>query len=281
MSLACFAGGVGEGAGVFDDGGGLGRGVGGGGFLCPAGAAAVGGFFDGGGGCGAEVVGGFEAELPGEEIHFAEFFAGGGSNVEVEGLAHVDPFLAAGGGVEDVVGVDFEGGAVEFFEVGGDAVDFLDRAVVEFELLVEVFVPEAAGFEVSDEVGVDDGEGAGEVAFDVEVGEGGLNGLGDADDVGDGGGGGDGHGVGVAHAVCGDGTAHGGPVEGDGAVHGEVAAAGFLEEGDAVDGQDAFIPEGAFEGGVGAALGSKLGGGEDGVVGDELHGGVGKFDGGV
>ena len=66
---------------------------------------------------GAEVVGGFEAFVPGAAIHVGEGLHLGGGEEEVDALALVDPLLAAGGGVDDILEVDAEDGLV--FELEG------------------------------------------------------------------------------------------------------------------------------------------------------------------
>ena len=141
-----------------------------------------------------------------------EFASGGFAHVEVERLSHVDPFLSAGGAFDEPAWVDFEGGDVAAFDIGGDAIDFGEDTVEVFDGLEHLVIPEAALFEFGDEGSVEVCEFAGEVALDVEVFVHRFDGLGDADDGGDGGSGSDGHAVAVAHAVLGDGGADDGPV---------------------------------------------------------------------
>lgn len=70
------------------------------------------GFLDVGGTEGAEVIRGLEADVPGLAIHVAECLQIRSLQPEVNGLGLVDPLLTAGGGFDDPLEVDVEGGEV-------------------------------------------------------------------------------------------------------------------------------------------------------------------------
>ena len=183
---------------------------------------------------GAEVVGGLEALVPGAAIHVAEDFEVRGGEEEIDRLRLVDPLLAAGGGIDDVFVANAENGFVFLLDDLRDAIDGIDFAVEVFELIDHFWGPEVGFLEVADELGVEDGEIAGEVGFHVEVLVVRLDARGGAHDVADGGGRGDGEDVGVPHAVCGDFLADDRPVHFPAARDIDFAAALLLEEIDGV-----------------------------------------------
>lgn len=191
----------------------------------------------------------------------------------------VNPLLAAGGGVDEVVVADAEDGEVFLFEVLGDAVDVGELTIKVFELVEHLLVPEAFFLEVVDELAVEDDEVAAEVAFDEEVFVAGLNARGGAHDVGDGRSRGDGEDVGVAHAVLGDFVADDAPVHFAAAGDVDVLATLFLEEVEGVLGEEAAVPLGTFVALVGATLASEVAGATVGVVGDGFHEFVVEVDG--
>lgn len=239
------------------------------------------GLLDRGGAEGPEVVGGLEAGAPGVAIHVRHVLHVGRGQPEVYRLRLVDPFLAAGGGVHHPLGVDTKGGEVALLDVLGHAVDVLQLAVEVFEVVDHLLVPEAALLQVLHQEGVQYGELAREVGFDVDVFVERLDAGAGGRDVGDRGGGGDGEHVAVAHAVAGDLGADGGPIEFAAAGDLDGGAALVGEEVEGVLGEEAAIPLRAFIGGVGAALGREVGGGLVGVVGDGFHGLVVELDGGL
>lgn len=161
---------------------------------------------------------------------------------EVDGLALVDPFLAAGGGVDEPLVVDLECRAVFVLDPGGDGFDAVEVAVVVFDFVHDFLRPEAFAFEVADHEGVEDDEVAGEVRLDVEVLVHRLDAGAGAHDVGDGGGGGDGEDVGVAHALGGDFGAEGRPIHAGGAIDFDGGAAFGFEEVDGVLREQAAAP---------------------------------------
>src|SRR5215207_9401946 len=77
-------------------------------------------FFVLGGAPSAEVVRGLETLAPGGAIKVAEDATGRLGDVEVERLAHVDPFLTAGSAGDQPGGVDLEGGWVALLDLVGD-----------------------------------------------------------------------------------------------------------------------------------------------------------------
>ena len=220
---------------------------------------------------GAQVIRGFEAFAPGAAVHVAEDAEVGVFEEEVDALALIDPFLAAGGGIDDGFVTDTEDCLVLSFEVIGDGLDGIEFSVEVFQLIEHLGAPQAGFFEVLDEVGVEDDEVAGEVGLDVEVFVVRLDAGGGAHDVADGGGRRDGEDVGVAHAVFGDFFADEGPVHFAAAWGIDLDAALLFEEVDGVLGKQAAVPLGAFVGGVGAALGREIGGSTIGIVGDGFH----------
>ncbi len=109
-----------------------------------------GGFLDVGGLEGAEVVGGFESFVPGAAIHVAEHLEVRGGEEEVDRLRLVDPLLAAGGGIDDVLVFDAEDGLVLVLDGLRDVVDGVELAVEVFELVHHFRAPEAGFLEVAD-----------------------------------------------------------------------------------------------------------------------------------
>lgn len=179
LTLATVAHGF-DGAGEFFFGGELFGGGGDGGGVGADDAALLfldfaGGFFDVRGALGAEVVGRFEALAPGGAVHVGEGAHVGIAKEEVHALALINPLLAAGGGVDDPGPVDGEGGGVFALEVDGDFLDGAELAIRVLEAGADFGGPEAAFFEVADEVGVQDHEVTGEVALGVHVREEGLD----------------------------------------------------------------------------------------------------------
>ena len=238
-----------------------------------------GAFLDVGGAAGAEVVGGLEAFFPSTAVHVAEGAHFSAAEEEVDALALIDPLLTPGGGVDEPAPVDAEGGGVAALEIDGDLFDGVDLAVHVFELVLDLVGPEAALFEVTDEVGIEDHEVAREVGLHEHVAHQGLNARAGAHDVGDGGGGGDGEDVAVAHALLGDLGAEAGPIHFAAAWDVDVHAALLGEEVEGILREEAAIPFAAFVGGVGATLGCEVTGGFVGVVGDGFHDLVIEFDG--
>ena len=133
--------------------------------------------------------------MPGSAIHVAEGLHVGLGEEEVYGLALVDPLLAAGGGIDDVLVADLEDGLVLLLEVLGDAFDIGELAIEVFELVEHFVIPEAFGFEVIDELAIEDDEVSTEVTLYEEVGIIRLDAGGGSHDVADGGGGSDGEDV--------------------------------------------------------------------------------------
>src|SRR5215207_6060383 len=163
---------------------------------------------------GAEVVGRLETLPPGRTVEIAQDATGRLGDVEIEGLPHIDPLLAASGGGDQPGGVDLEGGRIALFDLVWDARDGLHRTVVIFQIVEHLGVPQSATGQVAHQPLVDDGELPGEIALDVEVRVERLDRLANSLDVGNRGGGSDGHRVAVAHAVRAHGRPHRFPVEG-------------------------------------------------------------------
>src|SRR5215207_8509823 len=90
----------------------------------------------------AQVVGRLETLPPGGAVEFAQDAAGRLGDVEVEGLPHVDPLLAAGGAADQPGGVNLEGGRVALLDLVGDARDALHGAVIIFEIVEHLGVPQ-------------------------------------------------------------------------------------------------------------------------------------------
>lgn len=230
-----------------------------------------GGFLDVGSLEGAEVVGGFEAFVPGAAIHVAEDFEVRGGEEEVDRLRLVDPLLATRGGVHDVLVVDAEDSFVFVFDRLRDAIDVLEFAIEVFQLIDHFRAPEIGFLEVADEFGVEDGEIAGEVGFDVEVFVVRLDARGGAHDVGDRRGRGDGENVGVAHAVFGDFLSNNRPIHFSATRDIDLATALVFEEVDGVLREKSPAPLGTFVRRVGADFRSEIAAGAVGVVGDGFH----------
>ena len=112
-----------------------------------------------------------------------------------------------------------------------------------FEVHDHDIVPQAQALEVAHQVRVNDSELAGQIGFDRQVAETGLNGRIHTNDVGDGGGGGNGHAIGVAHAVGGDFAAQGVPIQSGAAVDFYITAARFLQQVERVQRQHALVPQ--------------------------------------
>jgi hypothetical protein len=125
-----------------------------------------------------------------------------------------------------------------------------DLAVHVLDFVLDVGGPQAALFEVADEVGIEEHEVAGEVGLHEHVAEQGLDAGAGAHDVRDGGGGGDGEDVAVAHALLGDLGAQGAPVHLAAAGDFDVEAALVGEEIDGVLREEAAVPLAAFVAGV-------------------------------
>src|SRR3990167_9774677 len=244
-------------------------------------AGVDGGLLGAGRGQGTEVVGGFQATVPSHAVGHVELLTRGAGDVQVQRLRLVDPLLATAGGVNDPLGVHFERGGVEVFEFLRDALDLLHGTVVVLEVVDHDRVPQAAGFEVANQVRVDHGEFAREVRFHIEVLVGRFDRLRYASDVGDGGGRCDGHDVRVTDAFLHTGTDRG-PVQGLGQVDVDVLLAALLDQDLLrVEWQDAFAPQRTLEGLVAAALVGQVTGGLDGVVADRFHRLVGEFHCGI
>ena len=144
---------------------------------------------------GAEIVGGLESLVPGTAIHVGERLHVRGGQEEVHGLGLVDPLLAAGGGIDDVFVVDPEDGLVLELEGIRDIADGIQLTIEVLELIEHLLIPEAGFLEIADELGIEDDEVSGEIAFHVEVLVVRLDARSGAGDVRDGGGRGDGEDV--------------------------------------------------------------------------------------
>ena len=176
---------------------------------------------------------------------------------------------------------DAEDGLVLRLDGLRDVIDVVELAIEVFELVDHFRGPEVGLLEIADELGVEDGEVAGEVGLHVEVLVVRLDAGGGAHDVADGGGRRDGEDVGVPHAVLGDFLADDGPIHFPAARDIDLAAALVLEEIDGVLREESPAPLGALVAGVGADLGGEIAGGAVGVVGDGLHHLVIELDGGI
>jgi len=135
--------------------------------------------------------------------------------------------------------------------------------------------------EMMQQVAVEFGELAGEVALHEEVLVGRLDARRAADDVRDRGGRGDGEHVGVAHAMLGDLGADRSPVHETATLDLDRFAAFLLEQVNGVLRKQAAVPLGALVSAVGTAFGGEVGGGLVGVVGHGFHDLVVELDGGV
>ncbi len=59
---------------------------------------------------GPQIIVRFKPFCPGKEVHLVQLFSAWLSEIEVERLAHIDPFLSAACAFDDPLRVDFEGG---------------------------------------------------------------------------------------------------------------------------------------------------------------------------
>ena len=195
------------------------------------------------GGHGAQVVGGLESAQPGQGVGVVQLLAAGTGDVDVQALRLVDPFLAARGGLDQPLRLHFKRRGVKGLQFLRHAVDLAQRAVEVLEVHHHHFVPQAEALEVAHQRGIDDGELAAQVALDRQVAKARFYGSVDADDVADGGGGRNRHAVGVAHAVLADAGAQDFPVQRAAAVHLHIAAARLLQQVQAVQRQNALVPQ--------------------------------------
>ncbi len=163
----------------------------------------------------------------------------------------------------------------------GHTIDAAQGAVEVLEVHHHHVIPQVQLLQVAHQVLVHDREFAREVGLDRQVAEAGLDGRIHADDVGNGCSRRDRHAVGVAHAELADALAQGIPFQGGRAVHVHVAAALLGQQVQAVDRQDAAVPQRARVAGVAATLLGQFGGSPVGVVAQGLGRLVGELHGGV
>src|SRR5690606_6320366 len=143
------------------------------------------------------------------------------------------------------------------------------------------FVPQLARLQVTYQVVVDHGKFARQVGLDVQVAVVGFDAGRHTNNVRYGGRWRNGNAVGVAHAVLLDMTAQRLPVQRAPVVNFDVAAAFVTQHGQCVLGQDAAIPQGPLEAGIGAALGGQFAGSPVSVIAGGFHGAVRELDGGI
>src|SRR6185295_2923456 len=74
-----------------------------------------------------------------------------------------------------------------------------------------------------------------------------------------------------------DSSSNRGPIQVRCPIHLQISAALVFQQGDGVYWQQGGVPFRPWKGGIGAALGSKFGGSEDRVIGDELHAAIGEL----
>ena len=138
-------------------------------------------------------------------------------------------------------------------------------------------VPQTETLEIAHQIGIDDGEFAGQVGFDRQVAKARFDGSVHTDDVGNSGGRRNGHAIGVAHTVGGDFAAQGFPIQGDAAVDFNIAAARFFQQIERVQRKNTLLPQRAFVGGITTAFARQFGRRPVGVIANRFHGTVGKL----
>src|SRR5690606_21941749 len=103
--------------------------------------------FSGGRSQSTQVIGGFQTAVPGHAISDIQFLTVSTGDIQVQTLGLIDPLLATAGGFYNPARFYFKRGGVNGFQVGRNAINFLYRTFVVFEVVDHYAVPQSARFQ--------------------------------------------------------------------------------------------------------------------------------------